>query len=490
MTFDDYDSTVQALEHGFSHPRILVLGDLMLDRHLFGEVKRISPEAPVPVLKLERQSQVVGGAGNVARNLAKLGARVSMAAVVGRDADGDVVRSCLAAEAMDADLILSVEDRPTTVKTRLIGGHQQMLRIDSELAAPLAPSDQAFLTRSVIEKLSGGGIAAVVLSDYDKGVLTRATCRTVIETARQLGIPVFADPKGSDMEKYRGATTLTPNRSEFAILAAQAGASDLPLAQAGLKVLEWLELGFLVVTRSEEGMSLIRRDGAMDVPATAREVFDVTGAGDTVISALCIALCAGLGLPDAVRLSNVAGGVVVARIGTAPAETSDLLLALEQERTSRPGKALPLEHATKQVARWIQAGERVVFTNGCFDILHAGHVDYLEASRRCGDRLVVGLNSDASVRRLKGPNRPVHSQDDRARVLSALGAVDAVVVFDEETPLNLILALRPDVLTKGADYTEDKVVGAKEVRSWGGDVRLLDLLEGRSTSAALEKLSR
>ena len=181
---------------------------------------------------------------------------------------------------------------------------------------------------------------------------------------------------------------------------------------------------------------------------------------------------------------------MVARIGTAPAETSDLLLALEQERTSRPGKVLPLEPASKQVARWIQTGERVVFTNGCFDILHAGHVDYLEASRRCGDRLVVGLNSDASVRRLKGPNRPVHSQDDRARVLSALGAVDAVVIFDEETPLNLILALRPDVLTKGADYTEDKVVGAKEVRSWGGDVRLLDLLEGRSTSAALEKLSR
>ena len=482
---------LEALGRGFGHPRVLVLGDLMLDRHIFGEVKRISPEAPVPVLRFSNQTEAAGGAGNVARNLARLGCEVSVGAVVGTDADGEILLAALLGAGISSDLVVRVRDRPTIVKTRMIGGHQQMLRIDSERAGPLAEADSKSMTESVLNSLRSGSLSAVLLSDYDKGVLSPDFCRSVISECRARGIPVFVDPKGSDMEKYRKATTLTPNRGEFAILARDAGAAGLPLVDAARKVVEWLELDHIVVTRSEEGMTLVTRDSHMDVPATAREVYDVTGAGDTVIAVLAAALCGGLDLSEAVRLSNIAGGIVVGRVGTAPVDLADLEKALSSEPTSLFDKfCSSWDRARELVASWKAGGEVVVFTNGCFDILHAGHVTYLDRAKSEGTRLVLGLNTDASVSCLKGPNRPVNSESDRATVLSALSSVDAVVLFGEETPLELIRVLRPDILAKGADYSPEQVVGRAEVESWGGRLVLVPLLEGRSTTATLERMGR
>jgi len=489
MSLEHPSKALEALGRGFGHPRLLVLGDLMLDRHVFGEVHRISPEAPVPVLRFSRQTEAAGGAGNVARNLAHLGCRVSLGAVLGRDSDGGIVLAELAKEGIGAQSVVGVAERPTIVKTRLIGGHQQMLRIDSETGSPLDPADAAVLERTVLESLATGGFSAVLLSDYDKGVLSPALCRSVIAACRTLGIPVLVDPKGSDMEKYRGATCLTPNRGEFAVLARAAGAGGSPLPEAARKVLEWLELDHIVVTRSEEGMTLVTRTSHLDVPASAREVFDVTGAGDTVIAVLAAGLCAGMDLAEAVRLSNLAGGLVVGRLGTAPVEVSELEKALSREQPSFLDKICPSRALARElVDSWKTGGESVVFTNGCFDILHAGHVTYLERAKSEGTRLVVGLNSDGSTRRLKGPTRPVNREEDRATVLAALSFVDAVVLFDEDTPLDLIRALRPDVLAKGADYRPDQVVGRDEVLSWGGRLVLVPLLEGRSTTATLERM--
>ncbi|HXP89788.1 MAG TPA: D-glycero-beta-D-manno-heptose 1-phosphate adenylyltransferase [Fibrobacteria bacterium] len=489
MSLEHPSKVLEALGRGFGHPRILVLGDLMLDRHIFGEVHRISPEAPVPVLRYSSQTEAAGGAGNVARNLARLGCQVELGAVLGTDSDSGIVLGELAREGVGAECVLRVADRPTIVKTRLIGGHQQMLRIDTEVGSPLGLADAGVLERTVLDSIGTGGFSAVLLSDYDKGVLSPAFCRSVIAACRRLGIPVLVDPKGSDMDKYRGATCLTPNRGEFAVLARAAGADGLPLPLAARKVLEWLELEHIVVTLSEEGMTLVTRTSHLDVPASAREVFDVTGAGDTVIAVLAAGLCGGMDLAEAARLSNLAGGLVVGRLGTAPVEVSDLEKALSGERPSFRDKICPSWAAARElVESWKAGGETVVFTNGCFDILHAGHATYLERARSEGTRLLLGLNTDESTRRLKGPSRPVNSQEDRAIVLAALSSVDAVVLFGEETPLELIRALRPDILAKGADYRPDQVVGADDVRSWGGRLVLVPLLDGRSTTATLVRL--
>lgn len=481
---------LEAVGRGFGRPRILVLGDLMLDRHIFGEVKRISPEAPVPVLRFSNRTEAAGGAGNVARNLALLGCDVSIGAAVGLDQDGEILLAALAAEGISAGPVVRVSDRPTTVKARMIGGHQQMLRIDSEVAGPLAAADAERLTESVLGAIRSGTLSAVLLSDYDKGVLSPGLCRSAIRACRERGIPVLVDPKGSDMEKYRGATTLTPNRGEFAILARDAGAEGLPLVEAARKVVERLELDHIVVTRSEEGMTLVARDFHLEVPATAREVYDVTGAGDTVIAVLAAALCGGLELSEAARLANIAGGIVVGRVGTAPVDLSDLEKALSAGPAFLSDKFCPSwERAREVVESWRSGGERIVFTNGCFDILHAGHVTYLERARSEGTRLVLGLNTDESVRRIKGPSRPVNSETDRATVLAALSSVDAVVLFGEETPLELIRALRPDILAKGADYRPDQVVGREDVESWGGRLVLVPLVEGKSTTSTLARLN-
>jgi D-beta-D-heptose 7-phosphate kinase / D-beta-D-heptose 1-phosphate adenosyltransferase len=473
----------------FGARRVLVVGDLMLDRYLTGAVGRISPEAPVPVLRLGGERVVAGGAANVARNLIGLGLSVAVAGVCGADADGSALTALLDAAGMDRAAVLVDPGRPTTSKTRVVASGQQMLRIDSEdtaaLSAPLADA----LVQAVLARLPD--VQVLLLSDYAKGVLSADVCARLIDAAASRGLPVLVDPKGRDFSRYRGATLLTPNRAELA-LATGADATDLDGLLAQGEVLRAaLGLRQVVVTLGELGMALLDGDHPQPtrVPAVAREVFDVSGAGDTVIASIAAGLAAGLDPIDTAHLANLAAGVVVGHRGTAAITAAELAAAIAGEAAlEQAAKVRGLADMRAQVEAWRAAGERVVFTNGCFDLLHVGHVTYLERARRHGQRLVVGLNTDRSVRALKGPERPLIGEQDRARVLAALAAVDGVVLFDEDTPIELIRALRPDVLAKGADYREDEVVGAAEVKGWGGQVVLVPLVADRSTSAIVARM--
>ncbi|TCJ15450.1 D-glycero-beta-D-manno-heptose-7-phosphate kinase [Parasulfuritortus cantonensis] len=484
---------VDAVRHGFPTPagrtpRALVVGDLILDRYLWGEVERISPEAPVPVVRLGRETVRLGGAGNVAANLAGLGLRVDLYGHVGEDFDGRALATELAAAGIAADGLLR-GPRPTISKTRVIGSHQQMIRLDREETGAFPAVEQARLLDAVRAALAADVPDVVILSDYAKGCLPAEVCQAVIAMARGAGVPVLVDPKGSDYRKYRGATGLTPNKREAAE-ATGVSVRDTEALLAGVAgLVRDLGLDFVALTRGEEGLSLVRAGSQVHLPARARQVFDVSGAGDTVIASLAAGLAAGLGLEEAGVLANLAAGIVVGKVGTVPVEAWELAREMERQGgISQADKICDWTRARAQVEAWHRDGRRVVFTNGCFDLLHAGHVGYLEQARKLGDRLVVGLNTDASVSRLKGPARPVIHEADRARVLAALEAVDAVVLFGEETPLDLILALRPDVLVKGDDYREDQVVGAAEVKSWGGSVALIPVLAGRSTTGIIAKL--
>jgi D-beta-D-heptose 7-phosphate kinase/D-beta-D-heptose 1-phosphate adenosyltransferase len=482
-----------ALAAGFSPRPLLVVGDLMLDRYLWGRVERISPEAPVPVLHLQRQTEAAGGAANVALNLAGLGARVVLGGSTGSDPEGERLLELLRAAGVSTGPVLRLQGHPTTTKTRVIGQHQQMLRIDRELVQPLEDAEQARLLETLqpyVEAPAERLPAALVLSDYAKGGLAPALCRALIRRARSRGIPVLVDPKGKDYGAYRGATLISPNRAELAA-AGGAAADDIEgLLAVGRQVRADLRLDYLLLTLGEQGMALVGEGSETRIPAHARDVYDVSGAGDTVIATLAAGLAAGLKMRDAARLANLAASVVVGKVGTTPVDAQELRQALDSEQAlEQSHKIRSPSQALAAVTQWRARGERIVFTNGCFDLLHAGHVAYLEQARRLGGRLVVGLNSDASVTRLKGPERPLMGEGDRARVLAALAAVDAVVVFGEPTPLRLIEALRPDVLVKGADYREDQVVGAAQVKAWGGRVVLLPLLDGRSTTGLIKGLS-
>ncbi|MEO5353588.1 MAG: bifunctional D-glycero-beta-D-manno-heptose-7-phosphate kinase/D-glycero-beta-D-manno-heptose 1-phosphate adenylyltransferase HldE [Magnetococcus sp. XQGC-1] len=482
---------LEAIHAGFFARRVLVVGDLMLDRYLWGEVARISPEAPVPVVRLTRETENGGGAANVVLNLASLGVRSLLVGWIGADSEGHRLRELLKQAGVDTQGVVTVPGRPTITKTRIIGGHQQMLRLDLEETRPLDKRTlAACLARAkrVIEE--GPRPDAVLLSDYGKGVLSEEICQSLIQAARAAHIPVLVDPKGMDYQKYRGATAITPNRRELTeAVAAQErgmiGSDDLNrLLAAGEQLRAACAVEMFAVTLSEQGIALLQADTPpRRIPAMAREVYDVSGAGDTVISTLAAALAARLEPMDALHLANLAAGVVVAKVGTTPITRSELLLALSNEESlAQSDKMVNLEDARARVGQWRQRGERIVFTNGCFDLLHAGHVTYLEKARQLGKRLVVGLNTDRSVRALKGPSRPVIHELDRARVLAAMAAVDLVILFDEETPLRLIRALQPDILAKGADYSENQVVGGEEVKGWGGQVALVPLVEGRSSS--------
>ena len=478
----------EAVRSGFEGRRVLVVGDLMLDQHVWGSVNRISPEAPVPVVRCLRQTFMAGGAGNVAMNLLGLGLTVSLISLVGEDEAAGQVRSALEAAGADLSGVLSDKSRPTTTKMRVIGGHQQMLRLDSESAAPPSESLEAALLTAFAAQLNTA--SAVVLSDYAKGVLTPKLCQEIIRQARERKIPVLVDPKGKEWSKYRGATLITPNRAELAIVAASALSDRETVVQEARRLRKQLNLEALTVTLSEEGMVHVGESETVQVPAMAREVFDVSGAGDTAIATLTAALTAGLEPGDSLVLANIASGIVVAKVGTVPLAHFELLTELEaREAGGAPGKVVDLEAARRLVASWKARGERVVFTNGCFDILHAGHVSYLAKARRLGNRLILGLNSDASVRRLKGPTRPINPEAQRAAVLAGLEAIDAVVLFEDDTPLELIRALHPDVLAKGADYRAEDVVGGADVLSWGGEVRLVELVEGVSTTRIATRIA-
>lgn len=477
---------VQAVRTGMVGRRALVVGDLMLDKYLWGEVTRISPEAPVPVLRHGRDAAHAGGAGNVAANLAGLGLQTTVAGFIAADEAGVQLRALFDQAGIDTSGIVTLDDRPTITKTRIIGGHQHVLRIDVEDLRPVQTQDTQRLLEGVLRQLAG--VDCVVLSDYGKGVLTPHTCSALIGAARQRGIPVFVDPKGLDYTRYRGATLLTPNLRELAAAGRVADASIDRLIDAARRFVAELDLDALALTRGADGMTLIERDRTIDSRAIAREVFDVSGAGDTVIATLAAGHLAGLTGIDLLHLANVAAGIVVGKIGTVAVQRSWVLEALQARNPTPLDSVHTLGELQVLVADWRARGERIAFTNGCFDILHAGHVACLHRAAQEGDRLIVALNSDHSVRALKGPSRPVNSQQDRAVVIAALAAVDAVICFDEPTPLALINALHPDVLVKGGDYGEAQIVGAREVQSWGGRVVIVPLVPGHSTSTLISQL--
>ncbi len=488
VSFDDYEAVATALGNGFGMRPVLVVGDLMLDRYLWGEVKRISPEAPVPVVRLLRQTENLGGAANVALNLRGLGLSVSIAGFIGTDPEGASLTKLLQKADIDNRAVLALNNRPTACKTRVIGDHQQMLRIDVEETAPVFTVTTETLTER-IQALLTRRPSAVILSDYGKGVLTHALCQAIISAGKAIGVPVLVDPKGQDYTRYRGATLISPNRAELA-LATGVAASDLDgLLAAGETLRTTLGLRHLLVTLGDQGMTLLDGGTPVHLPAVAREVYDVSGAGDTVIATVAAGLVAGLPIADALRLANIAAGVVISKVGTTPIGSEELTQALSRDHEcAATDKLFTLPALLAQLKRWRERNDRIVFTNGCFDLLHPGHVTYLARARAAGQRLVVGLNTDRSIRALKGESRPIVSQHDRARVLAALAAVDAVVLFDEDTPLSLISAVRPDVLAKGADYREDQVVGAAEVKANGGRVYLVPLEQNQSSTNIIERI--
>lgn len=476
---------------GVEHiPSILVVGDLMLDRYLWGNVERISPEAPVPIVRLTEETARLGGAGNVAANVAGLGVNAILAGYIGDDEDGIHIKRLLAESGVSADYLVTSQALSTTSKTRIIGGHQQILRLDREQNGGNLLADRNKLISGVLSLFHTQPPHAVILSDYAKGVLDNEVCQSIITAARKLKIPVLVDPKGSDYSKYHGATVLTPNKKEASDFLRTAAHDIAHLLESGIQLLHTLELTCLVITRGEEGISLISATGIEHLPATAQQVFDVSGAGDTVISVLAAGFAANLDPNEACNLANIAAGIVVGKIGTAPIHRDELLQSFGlKEAVRQAGKICSIEGLLPRIKDWRRQGQKIVFTNGCFDLLHVGHVSYLEQARKLGDRLVVGLNTDRSIRALKGNSRPVIGENDRARVLAALEAVDAVVLFDEDTPLQLINAVRPDFLVKGSDYSQDQVVGANIVMSWGGRVELIELVPFQSTSNIISRIT-
>jgi len=461
----------------FSATSILVVGDVMLDRYWQGPTSRISPEAPVPVVKVEQDELRPGGAANVALNAAALGSRVVLVGLVGDDAEAELLADRLAAHGVGSRFV-PVPGSRTITKLRILSKHQQLIRLDFEDGF-LSCDGSGILSR--FEAVLADA-KVVVLSDYAKGVLRDAPA--LIGAARARGLPVVVDPKGSDFERYRGATLLTPNQSEFEAIVGRV-VDDADLVAKGVALRDALDLEALLVTRSEKGMCLLQRGHApVHLPTRAREVYDVTGAGDTVVAVLAAAMAAGESMYDAVALSNLAAGVVVGKVGTATVSPAELAMAMEEHLPIQRG-AVAEDLLLELVARARAAGERVVMTNGCFDILHAGHVTYLQQARALGDRLIVAVNDDDSVRRLKGETRPVNPLGARQTVLAALAAVDWVVPFSEDTPQRLICRICPDVLVKGGDYRIKDVAGGECVVAAGGEVKILTFVPGHSTSGMI-----
>lgn len=466
----------------FESAHILVVGDVMLDRYWHGMSSRISPEAPVPVVKVSQTEDRPGGAGNVALNMAALGSSVSLIGIVGNDEAGQILQHRLRAAKIDIDFLVSTT-KPTITKLRVISRHQQLLRMDFEDKFDLSDSaDFIGKVRAAIRNCE-----VLVLSDYAKGSLQ--DCQTLIRIARDAGVPVLVDPKGHDFVRYRGANILTPNFHEFETVVGKC-TSEQDLVQKGKALMQDLGLQALLITRGEQGMTLLRpSQPELHLPARGREVFDVTGAGDTVIATLAAAIAAGHSMPEATALANLAAGIVVGKLGTAAVSAPELRRAIIAEQGAQRG-VVSEEQLLMAIEDARASGERLVFTNGCFDIIHAGHVGYLEEARKQGDRLIVAVNSDASIRRLKGSGRPINPLDRRMAVLAGLEAVDWVVSFDEDTPERLLRRVKPDVLVKGGDYSEDQVVGGNIVKPYGGRVKVLSFYDNCSTTSIVNKIRK
>jgi len=475
--------------------RILVAGDFMLDRHTFGDADRLSPDAPVPVLSSVRESHQAGGAANVSMDLCALRSHVTTLGVMGNDDAGRVLREKLEQAGCDTAGLIAADDRPTTVKHSFVGlaqhrHPQKMFRVDTEDSTPLPDSLRDQLLERAAALLDDTDILCI--EDYNKGVLSARVCQGLIELAKARNVPVMVDPAAiDDYSKYRGATCLTPNRTEAERVT---GLSDLGADEAQLRdmvgrLIDALSLDTLVLTLDKQGAMLARRgEDPVIVPTRARQVYDVTGAGDEVLAMLAAARANGADWRAAVALANVAAGLEVERFGVVPIELDEVLLALLRQNHDEFGKRRELSALLPELAAYRTQGKTVAFTNGCFDILHAGHVQFLREARKQGDLLVVGLNSDASIRRIKGDDRPVNHEADRVMVLSELESVDYIVVFDDDTPIELIEAIRPSVLVKGADYTREQVVGHEVVERHGGRIALVDLVEGRSTTNIIQRI--
>jgi len=481
--------TLHGLLDRFAGTRVMCIGDLMYDRFVYGDVGRISAEAPIPVLHVSHEKAMLGGVGNAARNVVALGSRCVLVAVVGDDLAGTQIRALAESEdGLEPHLVVEA-GRKSTVKTRYIADGQQLLRADEEVTRPLAPDTSRRLIDTTDEMLKE--VDVVVLSDYAKGVLGDELLAILTANARSAGVPVIADPKRRDFATYAGVTVLKPNESELAAATSMPCVTDEDVAAAARSAMSQCGFSAVLVSRSKKGISLIEADAEpLHLPARALEVFDVSGAGDTVVAATAVAMAAGADLAAAAQLANVAGGVVVGKVGTAVVGRDELASALmEAEVLSSESKVVSTRTASDSVDRWKAQGLRVGFTNGCFDLLHPGHVSLLGEARSACDRLVVGLNSDDSVRRLKGNDRPVQNETARAMVLASLGTVDLVVLFSEDTPLQLIETLKPDVLVKGSDYKVDEVVGADLVKSYGGEVKLAKIVPGHSSSEVIARMT-
>lgn len=466
-------------------PRVLIVGDLILDRYVSGDVARISPEAPIPVLTAKRSEEKLGGAGNVAANLVAMGAKVDVVGVLGEDGWGRALRALLEELGIETSGCAVDSTRPTIQKTRMMSGQHQMLRVDWEDARPVAGAAREALVASLPARVRAAN--AVVLSDYGKGVLVPDVIAAVITAARAAKIPVLVDPKGDDYRRYRGATLVTPNRKEAEQAVGRKLAKLDELPAAADELINTADLDSAVITLGSDGIYWRdRRGDSGRVAAQARAVYDVTGAGDTVVAQLAFYLADGVPLGPAVELANQAAAITVARLGTHAVSRAELAAALAEHAPHR-GKVVRGTEVETLLAQWRREGKRIVFTNGCFDVLHVGHVDYLRFSKSKGDVLIVGVNDDASVKRLKGPTRPVNSIDDRMEMLAALEMVDAVTSFSEDTPAKIVERVTPHVLVKGQDWADKGVVGREWVEAHGGVVHLAPMVPGKSTTSILER---
>lgn len=474
---------------GLSQQTVLCIGDLMLDEFVYGDVSRISPEAPTPVIAVRRTEVMIGGAGNVARNLVALGTRCIFVGVVGDDEAGKALTGALSLHPLIEFSLATDAQRMTTRKVRFVSEHHSthLLRADWEMAAAIDPAAEDALIGYAIEALPRAG--AVVLSDYAKGALTPRVVRAVIDAANKVGKPVIVDPKGRDYSIYRGATLITPNRQELAAATGTAARSDNEVADAALGLMNTLGAQAVLVTRSEDGMTLVGEGTPVHVPSYAVKVRDVSGAGDTVVAVLSAMLAMNADFESAMRAANAAAAVVVGKRGTATLTVDELRHRILPEASLASEEKIVFDWSQlgEHLDAWRKMGLRIGFTNGVFDLLHPGHVKLLAQARAQCDRLVVGLNSDASVTRLKGPTRPVQNAQSRADVLAALEAVDLVVVFEQDTPRELIAEVKPSVLVKGSDYTREQVVGHDIVEALGGVVVLVDLVPGQSTTSMVER---
>lgn len=464
----------------FSNSSVLVIGDVMIDKYFTGSVKRISPEAPVPVIQVKEKRYVPGGAANVVNNLSQLKSESILLGAVGADENRDHLLEIFRSLSIKHDLVESAN--PTITKMRIIGNHQQIARLDFEEDSPLDETAVNLLKKNFDKIITDYNL--VIISDYGKGLCTPDLCRYIINKCNDLGKKVIVDPKKKEWDKYKGAFLITPNVKELGEICGEdiANTND-DIARQGANILQQYQLTNILVTRSEKGMTLINNDGVVHIPTAAREVYDVSGAGDTVVAALAAAISSGYSLEESVRLANKAAGIAVSKFGTAPVSIEELHQSLTGFSDR---KILDLNQLTIELKKKRDSGKKIVFTNGCFDILHRGHVAYLKEARSLGDLLIIGLNTDESVRRLKGPERPINNENDRAELLAALECVDYVILFNEETPRDLIAQIRPDFLVKGGDYTPESVVG----REFANETVIINFVNGYSTTATINKIQK